>query len=151
MKVYNENKTEILDEYDLEKGELRLDTLIIHHDEVEGQEEVGHYEVIAEYDNGGKDVEYIIDKPYIEHQDAYDEEEQIQIYIPYSNEQLTIKELTQNINNLKESLKLTDYKAIKYAEGWISEEEYLPIKEERQSYRDKINEYEKLIKELESK
>lgn len=149
MKVYNEDKTEILEEYDLEKGKLELDTITIHHEEIVGQEEEGHYEVVAEYPNGGKDVEYIIDKPYIEHQDAYDEEEQIQVYVPYSNEYLAIKELESNIANLKEALKLTDYKAIKYAEGWFTEEEYLPIKEERQLYRDKINEYEELIKELE--
>ena len=55
------------------------------------------------------------------------------------------------ISQLKSLLFQTDYKAIKYAEGWVNEEEYLPIKEERQSYRDKINEYEELIKELESK
>lgn len=55
------------------------------------------------------------------------------------------------ISQLKSLLFQTDYKAIKYAEGWINEEEYLPIKEERQSYRDKINEYEELIKESESK
>ncbi len=148
MKVYNEDKTEILEEYDLEKGELELDTITIHHEEIVGQEEEGHYEVVAEYPNGGKDVEYIIDKPYIEHQDAYDEEEQIQVYVPYSNEYLEIKELENNIANLKEALKLTDYKAIKYAEGWFTEEEYLPIKEERQLYRDKINEYEEQIREL---
>ena len=42
----------------------------------------------------------------------------------------------------------TDYKAIKYAEGWISEEEYTYTKSLRQSYRDKINEYQELLLNL---
>lgn len=46
------------------------------------------------------------------------------------------------IDELKRKLLETDYQAIKYAEGQISEEEYLPIKEQRQSWRDRINELE---------
>ena len=40
------------------------------------------------------------------------------------------------IDLLKKKLSDTDYKAIKYAEGLISEEEYAPIKTERQHLRD---------------
>ncbi len=43
------------------------------------------------------------------------------------------------IADLKQKLIDTDYKAIKYAEGVMSEEEYAPIKEQRQSWRDEIN------------
>ena len=43
------------------------------------------------------------------------------------------------IEMLKEELASTDYKAIKYAEGWMTEEEYAPIKAERQGIRDEIN------------
>lgn len=46
------------------------------------------------------------------------------------------------INELKEKLRETDYKAIKYAEGLINEEDYAVIKAERQRWRDKINELE---------
>ena len=53
-----------------------------------------------------------------------------------------IKELIQKLSD-------TDYKAIKYAEGQISEEEYQPIKEERQAWRDRINELEELMVESE--
>ena len=54
------------------------------------------------------------------------------------------------IDELKIKLSQTDYKAIKYAEGLISEEDYMPIKNDRQIYRHEINEYEDLIKELEN-
>ena len=36
----------------------------------------------------------------------------------------------------------SDYKAIKYAEGYYTEEEYNPIRYERQSYRNRINKLE---------
>lgn len=53
-----------------------------------------------------------------------------------------IKEI--EINELKRQLAETDYQAIKYAEGQLTEEEYRPIKEQRQIWRDKINELEVL-------
>lgn len=82
-------------------------------------------------------------------------------YENFKNNCYRVKDLSENdilkeyylwkIEELKEKLLKTDYKAMKYAEGLITEEEYLPIKEERQEYRNKINEYEELIKKLESK
>lgn len=44
------------------------------------------------------------------------------------------------IMELKSLLAETDYKAIKYAEGLFSEEDYAPIKAQRQEWRDEINE-----------
>lgn len=43
------------------------------------------------------------------------------------------------IAELKYKLIETDYQAIKYAEGQLSEEEYAPIKAQRQAWRDEIN------------
>ena len=43
------------------------------------------------------------------------------------------------IQQLKKQLSDTDYKAIKYAEGQISEEDYAGIRAERQACRDRIN------------
>lgn len=53
-----------------------------------------------------------------------------------------ILERENEIKELKGLLNDTDYKAIKYAEGLISEEEYAPIKAQRQEWRDRINELE---------
>jgi hypothetical protein len=47
--------------------------------------------------------------------------------------------VSQRIEDLKSQLEATDYKAIKYAEGWLTDEEYAPIKAERQAIRDEIN------------
>ena len=49
------------------------------------------------------------------------------------------------IQELKDKLKNSDYQAIKYAEGWLSEEEYAPVKAKRQQWRDRINELEQEV------
>jgi len=43
------------------------------------------------------------------------------------------------IRELKRLLADSDYQAIKYAEGRLSEQEYTPIGEQRQAWRDEIN------------
>lgn len=51
----------------------------------------------------------------------------------------------QKIAELKQKLKETDYQAIKYFEGYLTDYEYEPIKNQRQAWRDEINELEKLV------
>lgn len=50
--------------------------------------------------------------------------------------------LLEGIASMKAELAATDYKALKYMEGWLTEEEYAPVKARRQEIRDKINELE---------
>lgn len=59
-------------------------------------------------------------------------------------ERLSEEKLAANreIANLKSKLSETDYQAIKYAEGFISDEEYAEKKAQRQAWRDRINELE---------
>lgn len=45
----------------------------------------------------------------------------------------------ETVEDYKAKLSETDYHAIKYAEGWITEEDYAPIKAQRQAWRDAIN------------
>lgn len=90
---------------DYTKGKLVDETITVHHDAVEGVEEVSHVEVLKEYyetgpdgtpvldEDGhkivfGKDVKTIIDVPGVEAKDAWDEQEEIQRYIPYTAEEL---------------------------------------------------------------
>ena len=47
------------------------------------------------------------------------------------------------IAELKQKLNDTDYQAIKFAEGWLTDQEYAPIKAQRQLWRDEINKLEK--------
>ena len=53
--------------------------------------------------------------------------------------QAEIDEIQRKINETKAKLSQTDYQAIKYAEGFISETDYAPMKALRQAYRDEIN------------
>lgn len=54
-------------------------------------------------------------------------------------EETTIEELKQMLLN-------TDYQAIKYAEGELTEEEYAPIKAQRKEWREEINRLEEELK-----
>lgn len=51
----------------------------------------------------------------------------------------------REISELKRKLSDTDYKAIKYVEGFLTEEEYKETKAQRQMWRDRINELESKI------
>lgn len=55
-------------------------------------------------------------------------------YVPTEKDKLN-----QELWNLKAELQTSDYRAIKFAEGWYTEEEYAPYKAERQGLRDEIN------------
>lgn len=88
MKVYDETKTRILKEYDLEKGYLKQDTITHHFEEVKEIKEQGHYETIREYPNGGKDVEWVVEVEGVEYQPAREEIEDIVIYVSYTDEEL---------------------------------------------------------------
>ena len=52
------------------------------------------------------------------------------------------EEILNKIAELKIKLEQTDYQTIKYVEGHITEEQYIPIKEQRQLWRDEINKLE---------
>lgn len=51
------------------------------------------------------------------------------------------------IKELKELLSESDYKALKYADGALSEEEYAPTRAQRSGWRAEINEIEKSFRE----
>lgn len=96
MKILDENNVE-LPSPDLSKGRLVEERLFIsHHQAVEAAAEQWHYETIAEYPNGGKDVKKIVDVPGAEAQDAWDEYETIQRYVPYTEEELAAMEEARN-------------------------------------------------------
>ena len=87
MKIIDETGNEIFNP-DFELGYLIDDIEIVHHDKVDEVKEEFHYETIAEYANGGKDVKKIIDVEAVPAKEACDEEVQIQKYILYTDEEL---------------------------------------------------------------
>ena len=103
MKIIDSNGVEIANP-DLTKGYLKQETQTVHHDAVAGVEEVSHYETLAEYPNGGKDVKKIIDVPGVEAKDAWDEEEQVQVYHLYTAEELAAQEEARKKAEAREKL-----------------------------------------------
>ena len=57
------------------------------------------------------------------------------------------EQIAFRIEELKNKLASTDYQAIKYAEGYLTEEEYAETKTRRQAWRDEINALEAQAKE----
>ena len=53
-----------------------------------------------------------------------------------------IEDINREINVLKKRLFDTDYKAIKYSEGWLTDKEYAEVKAQREEWRKRINELE---------
>ena len=98
MKVYNEDKTQILESYDLTKGQLITSTITKKIPAVEETKEVGHYETIKKYPNGGKDVKYVIDIKGVKAEPAKTITEDIYIYVPYTDKDYYKQEYSTLIN-----------------------------------------------------
>ena len=65
-------------------------------------------------------------------------------YLPYTPPTPSAEEVAEHtrlarIEELKTLLAESDYKAIKYAEGWLTGDEYAYTKAQRQEWRDEIN------------
>lgn len=65
------------------------------------------------------------------------------IFVEFEKDEDKARE--KEIIDCKKHLSETDYKAIKYSEGALSEEEYAEDKANRKAWRDRINELEALI------
>lgn len=77
MRILDENGNEILNP-DYSLGYVLPETILVaHHDEQPEITEQFHYEVVAEYPSGGKDVVKIIDVPGQKYHPAWDEYEDI--------------------------------------------------------------------------
>jgi hypothetical protein len=124
---------------DLSKGYLKTDSLFIrHHEAIEAVEEVGHFETIKEYPNGGKDVDWIVDTPAVEAQDAWDEYEEVQRFVLFTEKELA----SRRIGELKQMLTDTDYNILKIVEGATTLQSCAEVIKKRASWRKEINELE---------
>lgn len=133
MRIFDESKTQELEELDIdfEKGCLKEDKLFIqHHEAVQAVEEQGHYETIKEYPNGGKDVEWIVDIEKVEPKEAWDEYEDIQVFVPFTEEELE-KRNAEKYPTLVE----------KYIRERYSLRDELAILRQRDTKPEEINEY----------
>lgn len=138
-RVFNEDKTQELTEYDLTLGKLVKDKLFVaHHEAVpevvaktveekvaiyqaEGQSVEQHdgkyFLVVAQYPNGGKDIAEIFPTQAVPAKEAYDEYEDIYVYIPYTENELSAMSANKKISEAKAYLRETDYIVLKIAEA----------------------------------
>lgn len=182
MRIFNEDKTQEITEFDLEKGYLVDDEIkvehaaeVVHHDAVAHVEGKGHYETIREYPNGGKDVKWVVDVPYVEGHEAYDEVvreayydmEQIKVYIPYpesyweekraeeerlkrkEEESLREKERLRQEEEDKKSGKTDLLNELADLKEWLSDHDYVGTK--IATGRATVEEYANIIAEMTEK
>lgn len=141
MRIFDELDN-LLETFDETKGYLKNDSLFIrHHEAVEAVEEQGHWETLAEYPNGGKDVDWVIDVPAVEAKEAWDEYEDILRFVPFSVEELA----ERRVADLKGKLFDTDYKILKIVEGASTISEMADVIKQRAAWRKEINELERDI------
>ena len=94
MKIIDENGS-VVENPDLTAGYLAADTEAVEHPAQDAVEEVSHYETVAKYPNGGRDVRKVIDVPGVPAQAAWTEQVPVQRYIRYTAEELARREKEQ--------------------------------------------------------
>lgn len=103
MKIYNEQMEEI-ESPDLKLGWLEETVRRVAHEAVQAVQEIWHYETVAEYENGGRDVVKVVDVPGVPAREAWEERVPIQIYHPYTQAQLEKIEAENNRPTQEERL-----------------------------------------------
>lgn len=139
MVIFDTNN-EIVESPDLTKGEVDTVTVSVVHRWVWDTDEDGHWETVAEYPNGGRDVEWVVDTEATGHWETLDSEgnpiehfdgaipEDLPkdvdntdvwvygVYTAYSEEELSRIQRQNAISELKSNLNSTDYIMVKISE-----------------------------------
>ena len=138
MRIFDKNDKE-LQQIDEKSGYLREDSrFLMRHEAVEAREEKGHFEVVKEYPNGGKDVEWVIDEPAVEAKEAWDEYEPIMRFVEFTQSEIN----QRRVGELKALLQSTDYMILKVIEGATTLAQIAETIKQRAAWRKEINEIE---------
>ena len=103
MKIIDETGA-VIESPDLTLGYLTDDTEEVTHPAVEGVEELFHYETVAEYPGGGRDVRRVVDVPGVPGREAWTEQVPIQRYVRYTAEELAAQEEERKKAEAREKL-----------------------------------------------
>ncbi len=96
MIIYDQIKTRVLENPDLQMGRLVPDKLLVR--VVPEQKEVKetfHYKVVKEYANGGREVQKVIDNPYVPNVKEHAEYKDIMVFVPYTAEEILQNKKTE--------------------------------------------------------
>lgn len=91
MKIIDETGA-VIENPDLTLGYLINSTEPVEHPAVAAVPETSHYETVAEYPGGGRDVRRVIDVPGVPGREAWTEQVPVQKYIRYTAEELAAQE-----------------------------------------------------------
>lgn len=103
MKIIDETGA-VITNPDLTAGYLAADTEAVEHPAQDAVEELSHYETVAEYPNGGKDVRKVIDRAAVPAAPAWTEQLPIQKYVRYTAEELAAQEEARKKSEAREKL-----------------------------------------------
>ena len=103
MKIIDETGA-VVENPDLTLGYLTDDTQPLEHPAQEAVAEVAHYETVAEYPGGGKDVQRVVDVPGVPARPAWTEQLPIKRYIRYTAEELAAQEEARKKQQEREKL-----------------------------------------------
>ena len=103
MKIIDETGA-VMENPDLTLGYLTDDTQPLEHPAQEAVAEVAHYETVAEYPGGGRDVQRVVDVPGVPARPAWTEQLPIKRYIRYTAEELAAQEEARKKQEAKDKL-----------------------------------------------
>jgi hypothetical protein len=103
MKIIDETGA-VVENPDLTLGYLTDDTQPLEHPAQEAVAEVAHYETVAEYPSGGRDVQRVVDVPGVPARPAWTEQLPIKRYIRYTAEELAAQEEERKKAEAREKL-----------------------------------------------
>lgn len=103
MKILDETGA-VVGNPDLTLGYLTDDTQPLEHPAQEAVAEVAHYETVAEYPSGGRDVQRVVDVPGVPAKPAWTEQLPIKRYIRYTTEELAAQEEARKKAEAREKL-----------------------------------------------
>lgn len=103
MKILDETGA-VVGNPDLTLGYLTDDTQPLEHPAQEAVAEVAHYETVAEYPSGGRDVQRVVDVPGVPAKPAWTEQLPIKRYIRYTAEELAAQEEARKKAEAREKL-----------------------------------------------
>lgn len=115
MRIFDETKTKEIQENEIDFLKYRLEQsrlFVKHHEAVAEVQEQSHYEIIAEYPNGGKDVKEVVDVAYVAPKEAYDEYEDILYLVPLTNEEI--------IEQLREQREIECFQIVNRGQLWYN-------------------------------
>ena len=103
MKIIDETGA-VVENPDLTLGYLTDDTQPLEHPAQEAVAEVAHYETVADYPSGGRDVQRVVDVPGVPARPAWTEQLPIKRYIRYTAEELAAQEEARKKAEAREKL-----------------------------------------------